>query len=219
MLVAKRQIGIRPNSAQAGFTVLELMVATSIFAIVLLVLTVGVMSFSRDYFSSINRSSTQTVARSIIDDIAHTIQFSGSTLTENVVGNTHAWCFDNVQYLAATGYQVTPTSDLANFKNTYGLIKRVASGCGNVDVTNNGSYTFDQNTDKELLAKNMRISLLQISKVGNAYTIHVRVATGDTELFNNIGPPDWSQMACKSQSGSQFCAVSDLSTTVEQRIK
>jgi prepilin-type N-terminal cleavage/methylation domain-containing protein len=202
--------------SQSGFTVLELMVATTIFAIVLLVLTVGVLSFSRDYFSSVTRSNTQTVGRNIIDDITRTIQFSSAGLTENDTGNTHAWCFDNVQYLAAAGYEVGASFDATTHKSKYGLIKRVSAGCGGVDITS-ATYAFNSATDKELLSKNMRISLLSIAKPGDVYNIQVRIAYGDDDVFASIA--DMTKLACKSQAGSQFCAVSDLSTTVQQRIE
>ena len=208
----------RADDRQAGFTVLELMVATTIFAIVLLVLTVGVLSFSRDYFSSVNRSNTQTVARAIIDDIAKTIQFSSASLTTGDQGSTSARCIDNVQYLYAPGYEVSDTTDLSNHKSKYGLIKRVSSnGCGGVDLVS--GYTFNATEDKELLGKNMRISALSVTPTGdNVFTIRVRVAYGDDDLFANLNPSDWSKMACRGGVGSQFCAVSDLSTTVQQRI-
>jgi hypothetical protein len=195
------------------------MVATTVFAIVLLVLTVGVLSFSRDYFASVNRSNTQTVARAIIDDIAKTIQFSSASLTTGDQGATSARCIDNVQYLYAPGYEVSDTANLSTHKSKYGLIKRVSSSaCGGVDLIS--GYAFSASQDKELLGKNMRISALSITSTGDhVFTIRVRVAFGDDDLFTNLDPTDWSKMKCRSGAGSQFCAVSDLSTTVQQRIR
>lgn len=219
MLVALvRSRGAKPSN-QAGFTVLELMVATTIFAIVLLVLTVGVLSFSRDYFSSVTRSDTQTVARAISDDISKTLQFSGGSPTIGSSGKTASWCIDNVQYLYATGYEVSDAANLAKHQSKYGLIKRVStSGCGTVsDLT--GAYVFNGATDKELLGKNMRISALNIQKVNDAYNVHVRVAYGDDDLLGVTATTSaWDTISCKSNTGSQFCAVSDLATTVQQRI-
>jgi hypothetical protein len=193
------------------------MVATTTFAVILLVLTVGVLSFSRDYFSSVTRSNTQTVTRSIIDDVAHSLQFSGTDLGSDPT-TTKAWCVGNVQYLYATGYEVANVAsvDTANHKNKYGLIKRVSTGSCDADITTS-SFSFNPATDKELLAKNMRISQFSIVKSGDAYAIHIRVAYGDDDMFISLA--DMSKLTCKSQAGSQFCATSDLTTTVQQRIK
>lgn len=208
------------KGSSAGFTVLELMVATTVFAIVLLVLTAGVLSFSRDYFASTTRGNTQVVARALIDDIAKTIQFGQSIPATNASGNTKVLCLDNVQYLYATGYQVAAATNLPKHQSKYGMIKRVsASGCpAPADIT--GGFAFNASTDKELLSKNMRISKLDVLALGNnTYTVNVRVAYGDDDLFGITGPPPaWSTIVCKSGAGSQFCAVSDLSTTVQQRI-
>lgn len=208
------------RARQAGFTVLELMVATTIFAIILLVLTAGVMSFSRDYFASITRGNTQTVARSIIDDITKTIQFGQTVPTIVNQGKTTILCLDNVEYLFATGYQVSDANDLPKHQSKYGLIKRLApAGCPitpNMDITKN-SFTLNTATDHELLGKHMRISELLAPAVGsNTYTVTVRVANGDDDLFS--GTPAWASIVCKDGSGSQFCAIADLTTTVQQRI-
>ena len=55
----------RTQSSQSGFTIVELMIATLVFAMVLLVITVGVMSFTRAYYRGINQSNTQRVARAV----------------------------------------------------------------------------------------------------------------------------------------------------------
>jgi hypothetical protein len=66
----------------------------------------------------------------------------------------------------------------------------------------------------------MRISKLEVLQLGNnTYTVNIRVAYGDDDLFGITGPnPVWGTIVCKDGAGSQFCAVSDLSTTVQQRI-
>ena len=210
------------RAKQAGFTVLELMVATTIFAIVLMVLTVGVLSFSRDYFSSVTRSNTQTVARAIMDDIAKTIQFGQTVPQSGVSGGTQVLCIDNVEYLYTIGTQVSTVVDSAKHQGKYGLVKRVpASACGSSapDITSGAAF-FNSSTDKELLAKNMRLSDLSVTPAGtDTFTIRVRVAYGDDDLLG-VTPTTsvWNTLSCKSGSGSQFCAVSDLSTTVQQRI-
>ncbi|CAN5386864.1 hypothetical protein BH09PAT4_BH09PAT4_08310 [soil metagenome] len=205
---------------QAGFTVLELMVATTVFAVVLLVLTAGVLSFSKSYFSSTTRGNTQVVARALIDDIAKTIQFGQSVPTTNSTGNTKVLCLDNVQYLYATGFQVSAATNIPQHQSKYGVIKRVSTtGCpAPADIT--GGFAFNSTTDKELLAKHMRISKLDVLQLGNnTYTVNIRVAYGDDDLFGITGPtPVWATIVCKDGAGSQFCAVSDLSTTVQQRI-
>lgn len=222
-----RHITDRKLARSTGFTVLELMVATSIFAVVLLVLTAGVLSFSRDYFASVTRSNTQAVARAILDDVAHSIQFAQTAPTSfATTGGTAATCIDNVMYSYAVGVQVSAASG-PNHQNKYGMVKRIpAVSCSAPADITDPTYVFNKDQEQELLGKNMRISVFSIDPLGNdTFTIHVRVAYGEDDLFGipstfgSVATDDWGTLACKSGSGSQFCAVSDLSTTVQRRIK
>ncbi len=63
-----------------GFTVIELMIATIVFAVILLVVTAGVLQFTRQYYKGINSSNTQAAARAIIDDMTRAIQFNGGDI-------------------------------------------------------------------------------------------------------------------------------------------
>jgi prepilin-type N-terminal cleavage/methylation domain-containing protein len=67
----------RQRKSQAGFTIVELMIATLVFAVVLILITVGVLTFTRSFFKGINQSRTQNAARTVIETISQGIQFSG----------------------------------------------------------------------------------------------------------------------------------------------
>jgi hypothetical protein len=55
-----------------------------------------------------------------------------------------------------------------------------------------------------------------VSGTTGLYSIDVRVVYGDDDLLIN---PTATNATCKVGSGSQFCAVSELSTVVQQRIQ
>jgi len=48
------------------------------------------------------------------------------------------------------------------------------------------------------------------------YKISVKVVFGDDDLLNN---PNAESATCKSEQGSQFCAVSDITTVVTKRVQ
>ena len=69
---------------------------------------------------------------------------------------------------------------------------------------------------RELLGNHMRLGTLDITPNGSLYTIHLRVIYGDNDLLSDTS--DFSKASCVgSIPGSQFCAVSDLTTTVQKR--
>jgi prepilin-type N-terminal cleavage/methylation domain-containing protein len=198
-----------------GFTIVELMMATLIFSVILLMVTLGVLQVNRVYYRGVTEASTQAVARSIIDTISQSIQFNGGTIaplpttTPLVAGSTYYVCVNNQQFVYRAGYQLVSGSPGSGQTNKALIQRPIAGSCVAPPV----GYT-----GRELLNPNMRISNLQISQVGtsNLYKVQVHVVYGDAAVLNN---PTSMTPTCKGiRAGNQFCSVSDLSTIVEKRI-
>lgn len=63
------------RSNEKGFTLLELMIATTIFSVILLLLTFGLLNIGKNYFKGKNSARTQEVARRVMDDISQAIRY------------------------------------------------------------------------------------------------------------------------------------------------
>jgi prepilin-type N-terminal cleavage/methylation domain-containing protein len=75
---------ILPKQSQAkheGFTIIELLIASTVFAIIIMIITVGIINITQSYTKGITENSTQGVARNIINDISQAIQFSPGKIT------------------------------------------------------------------------------------------------------------------------------------------
>jgi len=208
------------QSAASGFTILELMIAASVFAVILLVVAGGVISFTNDYYKGITSSKTQDVTRSIIDTLTQSIQFGKSVSTGlSGPGGAQGICIDNTLYSYVIGQQVTDTSPNGAIHQAYHGLIADSGGCGAPSVPNSNAAL--ASTRRELLGQHMRLSALSVSSAGTLYTIHVRVIYGDDDLLVPTvgGGTNWANELCGgSITGSQFCAVSDLTTTVKQRL-
>jgi len=70
---------------------------------------------------------------------------------------------------------------------------------------------------RELLSENMRISKFIITDNKNhTYTINLHLAYGDDDLLTTVN----ERQVCKSSGFTvQFCAISELSTTVLRRVQ
>lgn len=234
---AKQQKNRAPRrNSPAGFTIIELLVATSVFSLILLVITTGILSFTKQYYKGVISSTTQNTARSIMAEITQTIQF-GSTIKPNLGGGgSKGFCVDNKLFSYETGKQVTDNGGTAGLHQGYHALIRsqLTSGCTDTTVPlampNTSTLASDQ---RELLANHMRLAALDVSPVGTGgllYSVHVRVVYGDDDLLcspsggdcssnavsTNLGARD---LTCKGNIGSQFCAVSDLRTTVQKRLQ
>ena len=100
------------RAASAGFTIIELLVATAVFSVILIVITSGIMLFTSNYYKGVNQSNTQAVARSIINNISQAIQFSAAGYPYVQLANwptgsgNQGFCVNNVQYSYVTGREI-----------------------------------------------------------------------------------------------------------------
>lgn len=203
---------------QAGFTILELMIATMVFSVILLLVTYGIIQIGNRYYKATLQSQTQTAVRNAVDEITRSLQFSGGPITSTTSGNSGAYCVNGTQYIYVLHEFQVPGNHIFYARPDPG-------GC-----VIPASYPTDA---RDLLSNRMRIANFSIGNVGsNAHTFRVtlRVTSGEDDLLcspgvsgdcntsttsTNLNNPD---LMCKGQAGSQYCAVSELSTVVTQRL-
>lgn len=198
----------------AGFTIIELMIATMVFGTVLLVVTTAILQITRVYYKGITQATTQSTARSIIDMISQGIQFNGGGVTETP-GSFNAFCVGNQQYSFVLGKQLTETTPAAN-QTWHALVVDDKPGC--TSSSPGSSMNTQVTSGRELLQPNMRLSKMSVQNIGtNLYKITVKVVSGDDDLLKN---PANDTATCQNFSaGTQFCAVSELTTVVTKRVE
>jgi prepilin-type N-terminal cleavage/methylation domain-containing protein len=222
------QTNRQKQNQQSGFTVVELMIATLVFSVIMLVIVVGVLQFTRSYYKGITSSSTQNIARSVIDEISQGIQLSGDTIqvVPATAAGEGAVCVGTKQYSYRLGKQLNPAPTTGDQSATALYLTTMTSTC---TVTFTGG--------KELLAKNMRLAAFEVSQPvagSSLWRLDIRVAYGDIDLLCDsvnvtgscadgaatlsVAQVRSNALICKTGNASQFCAVSALSTTVQKRL-
>ena len=215
------------NKDSRGFTIAELMIATAVFGVVLLVIATAILQLSRVYYKGVNETRVQTTARSIIDTLSQSIQFSGGIVTATPAsptpGNSYAFCIGNKQYSYTLGFQL---ADNPSSSQTYhALVAKDAAGCTGALAAQDVRVPGVVGT--ELLAPKMRLAKLEIIPTSTAYyTINVRIVYGNDDLvYSPSNPSDvngyrQSDAKCRvQQQGTQFCAVSEITAAVAKRVK
>jgi len=216
---------------QSGFTMIELLIAMTVFSVVVIVITVSVIQFSKQYYKGIISTATQNAARTITDDIARSIQFNSGGVTGIPNGppsGYKGYCVgDSKMYSFELYQQVTDSGTGPNHQGYHGLVSSTVSGCNTnslpLTVKTLGTLNPAKN-QRELLAQHMRLAKFSITSSGGLEIIDVKVVYGDDDLLtnpvglnpNNLDSPD---INCKSTAGSQFCAVAELTTAVQKRVK
>ncbi len=202
----------RPTKSNTkGFTIVELLIATLIFSMILLIVTVGIIQITRVYYKGLTESNTQNTARTIMDTVTQAIQFSGGTVSKTIAsapGAATSFCVGQQQFSYRLGYQLVDSGATGN-QTTKALWQSTLPGC-----TNNPPAA---GSGKEFLSPKMRLSNMTVSQVGgNLWKVSVTVTYGDDDLLNN---PTSTNPSCKGvQAGSQFCSISTLTSTVIQRV-
>ncbi len=205
-----------------GFTLVELMIASTVFAVVLLLLTSGIIQIGRVFFKGTTAASTQEVTRTIVSTISQSIQLNGSV--PDIKTADKLFCIGGRRFIYNLGNQLT--TDAPSSANR-GIAVDTAASC-----TATATPT---STPRELLGPRMRLVKMDItSTTSEFYTITVRVVYGDKDLLCSpsvvnsctsdatmtSGELQSTDLMCKSgQAGTQFCSTTELTTTVQRRIQ
>ena len=189
-----------------GFTIIELLIATVTFSVILLVISGAIIQFTKLYYKGTITTQTQEASRAIINDITRNIQFAtpGSIQHPDPENGVEMWCIGGQKYMYRLDTQVGGTG--ADTKHAL-VVDSDDGSCTNPDGDINQPL---ENGRSELLGDRMKLLGLSITKNQNLYTVNVRVGYGD-EVDSNGKCPSISL-------GGQFCTSSELSTTVIGRL-
>ena len=107
------------SRVQTGFTIVELMISTVIFSMILLLLTPGVISFTKSYYKGITETNTQRVARVISEDVTQAIQLNSADPYMNLSGSWKEICVGNTAYVFTLGKQLVNGTTTDSKKLTF----------------------------------------------------------------------------------------------------
>ena len=215
---------------QQAFTILELMIATMVFSVILLLVTTGILQIGKTYYKGALQARTQGAARNIIDEVSRGIQFSGETVAFTTPlnaaatpypqpGGKYGFCVNGV------GYAYIIDRQLARSPSGSDQVSKTLISYGTPCA---GFTAQDVATvsGRELLGIGMRLTALNVQSLGNnTFAVTVEVASGEPDLFSDLYKnidgsvgTDGIFDTCKTGTGKEFCAISRLTTTVQKRV-
>ena len=182
----------------AGFTIIELLIATAVFSTILLIATAGLIDIGSAYYKGYVSTQTQQTARTILNDISQTIEFGGAVYPTSPGDNPTSFCVGSVRYTLTYDMQLTTPAGHA-------VLRDVPLSCLGSPINNPST---------ELMGANMRLASLQVKQIGgsNIYTITVRFVYGPDDVLSA------DHQRCAGGAGQQFCQTAQLTTAVQRRI-
>lgn len=229
-----------------GFTIIELMIATVIFALVMLVFLSGIVQVTRAYYKGITHSKTQEAARVLMSEVTDAIKLSGSSIIVSNPSNLGpeipatsagtnsglgSFCAGNRKYTYALDRKTDSgvSADHANklIRNAFVSKNQICSSTMPPVLTDLTNAINTTNGDRSLLGDNMRLTGLRISQVVPAsdvpmkeaaqlWQVEISVAYGDTDLLDYTF--ESGRVTCKPNTGAEFCSIVELSTIVTRRV-
>ncbi len=206
-------VSAQRNKRQQGFTIIELMMATTVFAVILLIISFGIAAIGRLYFKSNISTRIQESNRSVVEDISRTIQFGNSsvlsmpdpTLITDNPADPHSVCIGDTRYTYILDRPVS--TDALAPQHALWVDKLQIPGVCPVDLpdlSRDNPSNFNTaltgtavdgggapTSGKELLGKDMRVLGFDVDLIGGTvYKINVRIAYGDSEYlthYDNAG--------------------------------
>lgn len=226
---------------QSGFTILELMIATVVFSVMLLGAAAMLVQIGRMYYKGVVASRTQEATRTIADDVSRAVQFSNKAVaqaTPEIVSTSEgdvtvrAFCIGSTRYTYIMNAQVKADGEFnrpyekgANEENYVqrALWRDDLEGEAVVgEETCVPAKIMDVSFDgdgKDMLGDGMRLYKLTPPTDNPAtglVTFDVGVAYGADNILLTIGE---NTASCTGSGlGAQWCATSELSTNVFRRI-
>lgn len=196
----------RDQKSQAGFTIIELLIATAVLSTILLLVTTLMINIGKLYYKGISQARVQDNVRSITDEVAQHLQL-GDSFIPVTSGPERAYCIGTTRYTFIIGVQI-------DHPNKHVLWRDKNPTPGNCpSVLPNLTATTPSIGGSELIAPNSRLTDLTITG-SSPYSVSVGVAYGDDDLLNLSG----INTKCKGNIGDQFCATAKLQTIVVRRL-
>ncbi len=224
---------------KAGFTVMELMIAISVLAIILLISSTVLVGIGNLYSKGNNLANVQDTTRNIVESVVSAVQFSGTLLNNGASTNP-------ITYTYATTYGNVPVSAYCFGQNRYSFVTNPnlpdgwphilwldkISSTGSCEPLNlsqpnptctDGTYNCTQpGSGSDLIGPNMHLATFDITQYNpKLYGINVGVAFGAIDMFvsNNNGPVLINgNYQCSNSAGQQYCATSYLGTFAAERL-
>ena len=210
----------------SGFTIVELMLASMVFSLVMLAALTGFMLVGRIFYQGVTLTQTQNTAQKIVNDISANISTADST--NGVTGPVQSFKIDNANHYTyycvgqarytytytydSSGNQIPIQVNSSNKPNygdgsqggNFGLLRDILPGSSPCapPCWKSGSFNNCVSGDVqfinpvEMLASDMRLSAFNIDPAANQPGLYKMSLTVTYGNDSDLNNPDSAQPAC-----------------------
>ena len=220
-------------SNNRGFTIVELMISLTVLAVILLMTTVILIQINAIYNKGINAAKLQNATRTVTADVQSAIQFSGAAVSlpnSRTYGSitVNSICIGTVRYSFVSDRELGVDGGLPAPGNVTPHVLwrdniRADASCTPLDLSQDPVKTNSDSAEwptvysqgYEMAPDHVRLAKFSIAALApgsNINNVSVWMVFGDTDLLDST-----THTKCLGNTGTQFCASSNLTTVVTKR--
>jgi prepilin-type N-terminal cleavage/methylation domain-containing protein len=203
----------------SGFTIVELLIATAVFAVVLLVAQASFVQIGHLFYRGVSINQTQDAADHIFQDINGNFQTAPSVdgSVKSATGGYNYYCIGNTRYTYTINQEVdtsapashAPYNSTTKTGGNYGILKDILPGAGAACETPcddlSGSpcpaNSAKLSNPSEILGNRMRLErfdICQSTTTSNLYNVNIVLAYGDDSTLKYTSTLAPSDMKCQT---------------------
>lgn len=210
---------------QSGFTIVELMIATVVLSIILLISGTVLISIGGLYTKGTTGSDLQNNARNITETLSTAAEYSGAA--NPIANSSHPYGTVTVKSVCAAGTMISYVPDTIPTGNLSTIWQSPDPGnCMPIDLTSAQTTTA---SSQNIGLPHEAIHTLTAINTGTLlipfYTIKIDayIVTGNDQLvgydpLHPLAPLPGPTVRCNGQTGDQFCYTANLSNSVGRRL-
>jgi prepilin-type N-terminal cleavage/methylation domain-containing protein len=204
-----------------GFTIVELMIAITVFSTAMVLVLAGVILISRQYQQASNRVAIEEATRNIHQQIGDAIRFSGANSIKPLNPATGQWwamCVGNLMFVYPSNTPFTVDANAFDTSLAEGLYIKQGVSCveGNVNVS---SPLPPLPPIINLLPSGAKVTRFSVN--GTTGNITTTFAKSPGDLLNIPSSTDLEpgKVSCNAIiTGREFCAAVSMQSTVNGRV-
>ena len=206
-----------PSNRQSdGFTIVEILIATTVLSVILVLVSSMMIGIGKLYYKGINQSRVQDTVRTITDEVAQQIQLTDAVPFPKAGNNYQRICIGTFRYSFILDKLAGETDATGNpYKHV--MWRDTNPDPGNCDSTPNDflNTNIPSPDGVELMSANSRLSAFAVTNLPQGVKIEVGVIFANgTDLYTAAG----IDSTCNGGAGDQFCATGHLTTVAAKRL-
>lgn len=222
------------KGGQRGFTIVELLIAISVFSVVMIIAATAIIVIARQYQAGVTKTAMQSATRDIHQKISDNIKYSGGNIitVENYDVNVdgvnvkfNIICTDKTRYFYKTP-SVDGSGNIAttvNFDNNMSGLYVEQASSGDYSSDANCKNGINPSTAQQLLPNSAKVAVFSVEPTATdasgqvtSTTVKTTFVRGEADMFDLSVAP--GSLQCKSGVGNEWCSVVSLSSIINPRL-